>query len=88
MSESISSRQSPEYERLIRCFASVFPSLSREEILTVSSDSAGNWDSLSTVTLAAVVQEEFNVEIEPEMIPELNSFAAFQNYLERAGAGK
>jgi acyl carrier protein len=84
MSEQKSERQ----DRLIRCFASVFPALSAEEILTVSSDSIGNWDSLSTVTLAAVVQEEFNVEIEPEIIPELNSFAAFWNYLQRVGAAK
>ena len=73
--------------RLLRCFASVFPELSPEELRGVTSDSSGHWDSLSTVTLAALVQEEFNVEIEPEMVQQLNSFEAFQTYLQNADSG-
>jgi acyl carrier protein len=73
-----------DYEdRLLRCFASVFPGLSEEEIRGVSVESYGIWDSLSTVTLAAVVQEEFNFDIDPDTLPELTSFEAFQNYLTR-----
>ena len=68
-------------ERLIRCFASVFPALSQEEIENASSESVGIWDSLSSVTQAAVVQEEFNVEIEPDALPDLDSFQAFRQYL-------
>jgi acyl carrier protein len=79
---------SEQEDRLIRCFASVFPELSPEEIRTINSESTGNWDSLSTVTLAAVVQEEFNVEIEPDVLPELTSFEAFQEYLQRIQTGR
>jgi acyl carrier protein len=68
-------------ERLIQCFASVFPSLTQEEIEGASSDSVGTWDSLSSVTLAAVIQEEFNVEIEPDALQNLDSFIAFRDYL-------
>ena len=68
-------------ERLIRCFASVFPTLTPEQIEAASSDSVGVWDSLSSVTLAAVIQEEFNVEIEPDALPDLDSFRAFRDYL-------
>jgi acyl carrier protein len=68
-------------ERLIHCFASVFPALTSEQIENASSDSVGMWDSLSTVTLAAVIQEEFDVEIEPDALPELDSFRAFRDYL-------
>lgn len=35
------------------------------------------WDSLSSVTLAAVIEEEFGVSIDPENLAELNSFEAF-----------
>jgi acyl carrier protein len=49
----------------------------------MNSESAGNWDSLSAVTLAAVVQEEFNLEIDPEVLPQLDSFAAFRACLHR-----
>jgi len=68
-------------ERLIRCFASVFPHLTEEQIERASSDSVGVWDSLSSVTLAAVIQEEFNVEVEPDALPDLDSFRAFRDYL-------
>lgn len=76
---------SEQEERLIRCFASVFPGATPEEIRKLNSESAGNWDSLSITTLTAVVEEEFKVEIEPKLISELNSFEAFQDYLRRAG---
>jgi acyl carrier protein len=67
--------------RLLRCFASVFPGLTPEEIRAASADSVGIWDSLSSVTLAAVVEEEFHLEIDPTVIPELDSFEAFRTYL-------
>lgn len=66
---------------LVRCFASVFPTLSEEEIQNATTDSIGIWDSVSTVTLVAVIQEELDIEIDPEIISELDSFQAFRNYL-------
>jgi acyl carrier protein len=73
-------------DRLIRCFASVFPELTQEEIRTTSAKSNGTWDSLSHVTLAALVQEEFSIKIQPDVLPDLDSFQAFKKYLERPGA--
>ncbi|MEO5925018.1 MAG: acyl carrier protein [Bryobacteraceae bacterium] len=72
----------PEFElRLIRCFASVFPALSDDDIRTLDGSESGSWDSLSTVTLGAVIQEEFGIEIDPVQLPEMNSFEAFRAYL-------
>jgi acyl carrier protein len=68
-------------ERLIHCFASVFPALTEEEIAKATANSVGMWDSLSTVTLAAVIQEEFGLEIDPDVLPSLDSFRAFRDYL-------
>ncbi|MGA9587841.1 MAG: acyl carrier protein [Terracidiphilus sp.] len=70
--------------RLTICFASVFPALTEEEIRSASAESIGVWDSLSSVTLAAVIQEEFNLEIDPEVLPNLDSFQAFRAYLQGA----
>jgi acyl carrier protein len=70
-------------DRLIKCFMSVFPVLTAQEIRETSAESSGVWDSLSGVTLAAVVQEEFSVEIDPARIPELDSFEAYRHYLSR-----
>lgn len=73
---------SEKENRLVRCFASVFPGLTPEEIRRTTADSTGDWDSLSAVKLAAVIQEEFELEIDPEVLPELDSFEAFKNYLD------
>src|SRR5258708_28388150 len=81
---SIASRgrsMSEQENRLIRCFASVFPWLTPEEIRAISAESAESWDSLSAVTLTAVVQEEFALDIDPEILPNLDSFDAFRKYL-------
>jgi len=75
---------SDQESRLQRCFTSVFPILSdEEEIRKVNAESLGIWDSLSTITLVAVVQEEFDVEIPSEIVHQLTSFNAFQKCLQR-----
>jgi len=68
--------------RLITCFASVFPGLTEAEIRNATADSVGTWDSLSFVTLTAVVQEEFNLEIDEDALPDLDSFQALRDYLQ------
>jgi acyl carrier protein len=67
--------------RLVRCFASVFPWLTAEEIRNIDAESTESWDSLSAVTLSALVQEEFGVDIDPEILQDLRSFEAFRTYL-------
>ena len=74
---------SEQENRLLNCFASVFPGLSYEDIRNSNAESIGAWDSLSSVTLAAVIQEEFNVEIDPEVLPHLDSFEAFRAYVQQ-----
>jgi len=72
---------SEQADRLIRCFASVFPELTPDEIRAATSDSLAAWDSLAAVTLAAVVEQEFGVAIDLLNHPELTSFGAFRQYL-------
>jgi acyl carrier protein len=67
--------------RLARCFSSVFPELAAEQIRSASMDSVPAWDSLAAVTLVAVLQEEFGLQINLMDLPELVSFAAVQNYV-------
>ena len=73
--------------RLVRCFAAVFPTIAPEEIPGISIESAGVWDSLATVTLAAVIQDEFNIEIDPSDLQDLTSFEAFRDYIRRLSLG-
>lgn len=77
----------PEREsQLVRCFSCVFPDLPVERIPSARAQSLELWDSLASVTLAALVQETFGVEIDLLDLPELDSFEAFRAYLERHAA--
>ncbi|MGH7023399.1 MAG: hypothetical protein ACREEB_07380 [Caulobacteraceae bacterium] len=67
--------------RLTRCFSSVFPGLSNGELRSASPDTVAAWDSLSSLTLIAVVQEEFGVEIDPLDWPDLANYDAFRGRL-------
>jgi len=70
-------------DRLVRCFASVFPTLTPEEVRTASVESVAAWDSLAAVTLVALVEQEFDVKIDVLDLPDLSSFAAFLFYLDQ-----
>ena len=61
-------------ERLKACFSVVFPSLSADEIVRCSSASVANWDSLATVTLVSVIEEEFGITIPPDEYEFMISF--------------
>lgn len=61
-------------ERLKECFSTVFPNLSSDEILRSSAVSVATWDSLATVTLVSIIEEEFGVTIAPEEYEYIASF--------------
>jgi acyl carrier protein len=61
-------------QRLIRCFQAVFPELSEPEVARASASSLAGWDSVATVTLAAIVEEEFGIQFKAEEIEKMKSF--------------
>ncbi len=61
-------------ERLKECFMTVFPNLSADEIPHSSTASVATWDSLATVTLISLIEEEFGVTIAPEEYEYIVSF--------------
>jgi len=61
-------------ERLQGCFSAVFTNLSSDEILQCSNASVATWDSLATVTLVSLIEEEFGVTIAPEEYEYMVSF--------------
>ncbi len=69
-------------QRLINCFSVVFPDLSADEIPRAGSASVAAWDSLATVTLVSVVEEEFGVTISAEEYESFVSFALVRECLE------
>jgi acyl carrier protein len=67
--------------RLKKCFAAVFPNTPVNEIESSSQETTKQWDSIATVTLVSVVEEEFGQPIGVEDIPNLNSFENLRRYL-------
>ena len=68
-------------QRLIRCFQVIFPELSEREIRQASTESVDAWDSIATVTLINVVEEEFGIQVEVENLEDFFSFARWRQYL-------
>lgn len=48
-----------------------------------SQDSCENWDSLRHLNLMLELEEEFNIEFEPEEIAEMKSFEKVEEIIER-----
>ena len=65
--------------RLVTCFKAVFPDLSAAQAETASASAMAAWDSVATVTLAAAVEEEFDLQLEPQDLEKMDSFASVLN---------
>lgn len=66
--------------RLVRCFAAVFEDLSPEEI-PMASSSLTEWDSMASITLTMLIEEEFGVRIGVSEIARLTSFEEILRFL-------
>lgn len=73
----------PQRARLIESFTAVFPQLDEAQIPHASAASIEGWDSLATVTLMAVVEEAFGVNVAPDDLEHFQSFEAVLRFLER-----
>jgi len=72
-------------DRLMRCFASALPGATRDEIKTAKFDAMAGWDSLRGVTLLAILDEEFGVQIDLPELLELQTLDSVKQYLLRRG---
>lgn len=63
-----------EQERLNRCFAVVFPDLPERDIPKASTKNAGDWNSVATLTLVSLIEEEFSLRFTPEQIDQFSSY--------------
>jgi acyl carrier protein len=68
-------------ERLLRCFQAVFPNLDERQITKASTQTVSEWDSVSTVTLASVIEEEFGIQFEGNELENLTSFQEIRRRL-------
>jgi len=67
--------------RLRKCFGRVFPDLNEEQTLQASAAGVTQWDSLATLKLLALIEEEFGVIIDLDDL-ESPSFKSFLDMIE------
>jgi acyl carrier protein len=77
---------SDQSERLIKIFSAIFPELTREEILVASPASVAAWNSLATINLVSLIEEEFGIDIPPDRFEEMGSYELVLDYLTQAVA--
>ncbi len=68
-------------DALVECFAAVFGDRPREELMAASVDTLEEWDSIASVTLLAVLEDELGVQIDDLDLPELTSFERVRAYV-------
>lgn len=68
--------------RLRECFSRVFPALTEDQIRTATPRTISEWDSIASISLVNVVEEEFNIQIDFEHVAELDSFDAIAAFLQ------
>lgn len=67
---------------LTRCILSIFPSLTDDEIRRSDVSQLAAADSLAAVTLIALLNEEFDANLDLEELLRLGSFDAVRKYLD------
>ena len=68
--------------RLAKCFSAVFPDLTEDQVGKASLETVEAWDSLATVTLLSVIEEEFAVQLDPGDLEHLVSFESVLAHLQ------
>ena len=74
--------------KLVECMKTVFPAVPEEKLADASIENLGQWDSLSTVTIAALIEESFEIEIGPENLVKLTSFQNIASFLKEQESKK
>lgn len=61
-------------ERLEDCFEVAFPDVPKEQIPQASVSSLAIWDSLTMLTLVALIEEEFDIQTSSDDLGQMISF--------------
>ncbi len=71
------------HARLTKCFLAVFPELSDSEVASATPSSLATWDSVATLNLLTLIEEEFNLEIDFVEVMDHLSYSQIGDYLQR-----
>lgn len=68
-------------EKLAECFKGVFPQMESADIPLASTKTTAEWDSVAQITLIAIVEEAFDIDVAPEEIEQLVSFELLLDFV-------
>jgi acyl carrier protein len=68
---------------LAKCFLVVFPNLKPEEVLRANATTLEQWDSVASVTLFTLIEEEFGLSLDMDALDEFSSFERILAQIER-----
>ena len=74
--------------RLAACFLAVFPDLNPHSVASASAGSLPGWDSVATVTLLAVVEEEFGINADTSDLASFDSFESILGFIRESRPGR
>jgi acyl carrier protein len=74
-------------DRLVRCISSVLPTLAEEEIRSAEVQQLVDADSLTAVTLVALINDEFGLDLDLEVLLKLGNFKRICGYLVSSRCG-
>jgi acyl carrier protein len=69
------------HTRLLRAFQTVFPTVAADAIPTMTVANSAAWDSINSINLLQVIEEEFGVQIDFEELEHLDSFESIERRL-------
>ena len=69
-------------DRLAQCFRVVFPNLKDDaDVFAATQATVPEWDSVAAIMLVNVLEEEFQIEMDFDVLGDLTSFGLILDYL-------
>jgi len=68
-------------DKLAGCFRVVFPALAPGAVYTADQKTMPEWDSVGAISLVNVIEEEFGIVMDFEILPDLTSFERVLDYV-------
>lgn len=69
--------------RLTKCFVAVFPELKPNQASLASATTLEQWDSVASVTLLTLIEEEFGITLDMDALDHFSSFENIREYIEK-----
>jgi acyl carrier protein len=77
----------PTTARLRACFSRVFPNLTDEETIAARVGAIPEWDSLATITLFSLIEEEFGISFDLDDFEDTMSFQGLLKRIQGSATG-